>query len=72
VTFRDDAVRALRAGQNADIGDPNPYNPSNPTLAKVWMRGFRTNLTIRCAATPAMQTYLRARAEPEQSSTGLG
>jgi hypothetical protein len=69
VTFRDDAVRALRAGQNADIGDANPYNPSNPTLAKVWMRGFETMLTIRAAATPAMQTYLRARAEAERRNT---
>jgi hypothetical protein len=63
VTYREDAQAALRAGLNADLGDPNPYNPSNPTLAKVWMRGYQTMLTIRCAATPAMQTYLRARSD---------
>lgn len=57
---RDEYVAALRAGQNADIYDPNPYR-GQLLLAQLWMRGYRTMLTIRCAATPAMQTYLRGR-----------
>lgn len=65
MTFREDAEAALRAGQNADIGDLNPYNPDNPLLARIWMRGFETMLTIRTAATPAMQAYLAGRTEPE-------
>lgn len=61
---RDEYVAALRAGQNADIYDPNPYNPSDPLLAQIWMRGYQTMLTIRTAATPAMQAYLAAQARP--------
>lgn len=68
MSYREDAEAALRAGQNADVGDPNPYNPSNPTLAKVWLRGYRTMLAIRAAATPAMQEYLAGRDAPDTDS----
>lgn len=68
MTFKDDAVAALRAGHNADIHDRNPYNPDNPLLARIWMKGFETMLTIRSAATPAMQRYLAARADTESRS----
>ncbi|ULE32575.1 ribosome modulation factor [Mycobacterium sp. IDR2000157661] len=62
MTFREDAVAALRAGQNAEIGDMNPYRGKSLALAKCWQRGYQTMLTIRTAATPARQKYLRARA----------
>lgn len=60
VTYRQDAVAALRAGQNAEIGDPNPYNGKSLAFAKCWQRGYSTMLTIRTAAAPAMQEYLLA------------
>lgn len=62
---RAEYVAALRAGQNADIGDPNPYNDGGKSLAlaQCWQRGYQTMLTIRTAATPAMQTYLKFRSE---------
>ena len=59
MTYREDAEAALRAGQNAEIGDANPYNGTSLALAKCWQRGYQTMLTIRTAATPAMQDYLR-------------
>ena len=59
MTFRDQAVEALRAGQNAAIGDVNPYGEDQPLLARIWARGFGTMLTIRAAATPARQAFLR-------------
>lgn len=58
MTFRDDAVAALRAGQNAGLNDPNPYSETSPLLARIWMKGFETMLTIRTAATPARQAFL--------------
>lgn len=66
--MRQEATRALRAGQNAEIGDPNPYNGKSLALAKCWQAGYRTMLTTRAAATPAMQKYLAARAAVEHSS----
>ncbi len=63
MTLREDAERALRAGHNAEPGAPNPYNPDNPLLARVWMKGYQTMLTIRSASTPAMQQYLQSRLE---------
>lgn len=65
MTFREDAEAALRAGRDADIGDPNPYAGKSPALAKLWARGYDTMLTIRVAATPAMQAYLAGRIEPD-------
>lgn len=64
MTFREDAEAALRAGQNAEIGDPNPYNGQSLALAKCWQRGYQTMLTIRSAATPAYQEYLQGRSDP--------
>jgi hypothetical protein len=68
VSFREDAIRALRAGQNAEIGDANPYNGESLALAKCWQRGYKTMLTVRTAATPARQEYLRGRAGPDARS----
>lgn len=62
MTFKDDAIAALTAGQNAEIGDPNPYNPGRLMLAQCCVRGYNTMLTIRFAGTPAMQQYLQGRA----------
>ncbi len=62
VTFREGAVKAVREGWNSSVGDRNPYAGGDSlALAKCWMRGHMTMLTIRSAATPAMQRYLAAR-----------
>jgi hypothetical protein len=62
VTFRERAEAALREGWNSAIGDRNPYAGGDSlALAKCWMRGHMTMLTIRSAATPAMQRYLQGR-----------
>ncbi|MCV7226066.1 ribosome modulation factor [Mycolicibacterium komossense] len=63
MTYREDAEAALRAGQNAELGDANPYNGKSPALAKLWQRGYQTMLKTRAAATPAMQEYLQGRPE---------
>ena len=39
MSFRDDAIEALRAGQNAGVDDVNPYVETSRLLAKVWERG---------------------------------
>jgi hypothetical protein len=66
VTFREDAEAALRAGQDAEIGDRNPYNDGQSlALAACWRRGYMTMLTIRTAATSAVQLYL-----PSHSAAG--
>lgn len=65
MTFREDAEAALRAGQNAEIGDANPYNGTSLALAKCWQRGYQAMLTIRTAATPARQEFLQGRTESE-------
>lgn len=67
MTYREDAEAALRAGQNAEIGDANPYRGQSVALAKLWQRGYRTMLTVRAASTPAMQQYLQGRAESDTS-----
>lgn len=64
MTFKDDAIAALNAGRNAEIGDPNPYKGRSLALAQCWARGYNAMLTIRFAATPAMQEYLQARTDP--------
>lgn len=66
VSKRAEYVAAIRAGQNAEIGDANPYNDGGKSLAlaQCWQSGYQTMLTIRTAATPAMQEYLAARARP--------
>lgn len=64
MSYREDAEQALRAGQNAEIGDPNPYSGESLALAKCWQRGYQTMLTIRSAATPARQEYLQGRSDP--------
>ena len=62
MTFRERAEKAMRAGWNSTVGDRNPYaGATSLALAKCWMRGHMTMLTIRSAATPAMQKYLRGR-----------
>ncbi|WP_428365621.1 ribosome modulation factor [Mycolicibacterium sp.] len=58
----------MRAGQNAEIGDPNPYRGQRLALARCWLRGYITMLTIRTASTPARQRYLAARAAAECST----
>lgn len=64
MSFREDAEAALRAGRNAELGDANPYaGGDTPALAQLWQRGYKTMLTIRSAATPAMQQYLQGRTE---------
>lgn len=63
MTFKDDAIAALNAGRNAEIGDPNPYNGTSLVLAKCWARGYNAMLTIRFAGTPAMQQYLQGRTD---------
>lgn len=63
MSYREDAEAALRAGQNAEIGDPNPYNGESLALAKCWQRGYQTMLTVRSSATPARQEYLQGHAE---------
>lgn len=63
MTYREDAEAALRAGQNAEVGDPNPYNGKSIALAQLWLTGYQTMLTTRAAATPAMQKYLQGRPE---------
>ncbi|MCV7176137.1 ribosome modulation factor [Mycolicibacterium sphagni] len=60
--MRQESTRALLAGQNAEIGDQNPYRGKFLALAACWRRGYQTMLTIRSAATPAMQQYLQGRA----------
>lgn len=65
MTYREDAEAAMRAGQNAEIGNANPYAGKSLALAKCWQRGYQTMLTIRTAATPAMQEYLQGRTESE-------
>jgi hypothetical protein len=60
MTFRDQAVQAIREGRDAEIGAPNPYNGQSLALAKCWQRGYQMMLTIRTASTPSRQTYLQA------------
>jgi hypothetical protein len=63
VTTRDEAVEALRAGQNSQLGDPNPYDQAQSLLRRIWFRGHMTMLEIRTAASPARQAFLSASAE---------
>ena len=63
MTTRDEAVEALRAGQNSKLGDPNPYDDSRPLLRRIWFRGHMTMLEIRVAASPARQAFLSAKTE---------
>lgn len=65
MTSRDEAVEALRAGQNSKLGDPNPYGDDRPLLRRIWFRGHMTMLELRTAASPARQAFLSA-----QRSTG--
>lgn len=58
MTTRDEAVEALRAGQNSQLGDPNPYGDDRPLLRRIWFRGHMTMLEIRTAASPARQAFL--------------
>ncbi|AKF14442.1 hypothetical protein SEA_FLAGSTAFF_5 [Mycobacterium phage FlagStaff] len=60
MTFRDDAVDALRAGQNSNLGDPNPYGEDQALLRRIWFRGHMTMLEIAVAASPARQAFLSA------------
>lgn len=58
MTTRQEAEEALHAGQNAAIGDPNPYVSKSLALAQLWARGYETMLTIRTATGPARQAFL--------------
>lgn len=60
MTTRDEAVEALRAGQNSAPGAPNPYGDDRPLLRRIWFRGHSTMLEIRVAASPARQAFLSA------------
>lgn len=65
-TFRERAEKAMREGWNSGPDDRNPYAGGDSlALAKCWMRGHKTMLEIRSAATPARQRYLAARAGRE-------
>lgn len=63
MTSRDEAVEALRAGQNSAPTDPNPYDDSRPLLRRIWFRGHMTMLELRTAASPARQAFLSAQRE---------
>lgn len=58
MTFRDDAIEALRAGQNAGVDDVNPYAGTSRILAKVWERGWRSMAAIRTGAGPGRAALL--------------
>ena len=60
MTFREEAVEALTAGQNSKLGDPNPYGEDRPLLRRIWFRGHRTMLEIAVSASPARQAFLSA------------
>lgn len=64
MTTRDEAVEALRAGQNAAAGAPNPYDDDQPLLRKIWFRGHSTALEIAVAKSPARQAFLSAQPDP--------
>lgn len=57
-TFREDAIAALEAGQNAGMDDANPYLLTSGILAKIWERGWRTMATIRTATGPGRAAFL--------------
>lgn len=59
---------ALLAGALAEPGDRNPYAGRSLVLAKLWMRGYLSNLAARIESGPALQRYLVARADPELRS----
>ncbi len=61
--MRQEATRALYEGSLAEPGDRNPYGGRSLVLAKLWMRGYRRMLRVRINSGPAMQKYLKARAE---------
>lgn len=58
MTFRDDAIEALRAGQNAGADDVNPYAGTSRILAKVWERGWRSMAAIRTGTGPGRAALL--------------
>lgn len=60
MTTRAEAEKALRDGQNAELGAANPYAGKSRVLAQLWQRGYMTMLTVTSAALPSRQRYLRA------------
>ena len=58
MTFRDDAVAAVEAGQNAGMDDENPYLDGPSLLARIWERGWMTMATIRTATGPGRAAFL--------------
>ena len=70
VTYRQDAVAALRAGQNAEIGDPNPYNGKSIALAKYWQRGL-SDLAGNQDVGDAGHAAISFRARPGEMNAAL-
>ena len=60
MSFRDDAIEALRAGQNAGVDDVNPYAGTSRILAKVWERGWRSMAAARIGTGPGRAAFLSA------------
>ncbi len=58
MTFRDEAIEALRAGQNAGADDVNPYAGTSRILAKVWERGWRSMAAVRISTGPGRAAFL--------------
>lgn len=58
MSFRDDAIEALRAGQNAGVDDANPYVETSRILAKVWERGWRSMAAVRIGTGPGRAAFL--------------
>lgn len=58
MSFRDDAIAALEAGQNAGVDDVNPYRGGPRILAMIWERGWRTMAAVRIGTGPAMTAFL--------------
>ncbi|AHJ86555.1 hypothetical protein Jolie2_5 [Mycobacterium phage Jolie2] len=63
MSFRDDAIEALRAGQNAGVDDVNPYTETSRILAKVWERGWRSMAAIRTGTGPGRAPFLSGDAD---------
>lgn len=61
MSFKDDAIAALDAGREADLGADNPYRGQSEALAKLWMRGYELMLAERFNQTPQRAAYLKAR-----------
>lgn len=63
MTTRDEAVEALRAGQSAPAGAPNPYSDDQGLLRRIWYRGHATALELAVATSPARQAFLQSKTD---------